>query len=274
MGSEFITVQCNFPDLAANEQVSGSELSNAKVEALLENTIEIVRKKLYDYAPIDKAGIAKFAQPSAAKITNLEAFISALSQIKPGAIEAQMVQFCRDDRNPQKIIEKKLAPVTDIAVNYYLSILFEKMFPVKVKSSGKPQKKEFRFVSNLNGWLAVRKVNLEVAENKEVLSCMVHTLGTIDNKIANYHPNAVFFGSLKTLVSKYPVRKSFGKLVPLIEEAKRIGLLPENDPFLRKYALLRIMGQVGYSPYLTGEMLEAIYPELKIPKPRGRIKKD
>ncbi|MFH1257736.1 MAG: hypothetical protein ABIG96_00085 [Candidatus Micrarchaeota archaeon] len=274
MPSEFIMLQCNFPDLQHSEELKDQQLSNQGASAFLENTIEIIRKKLYDYAPIDRQGIAKLAQPEAAKINNIPAFVSALQQIRPGTLEAQVKPFCKDDRDPARVLEKKLSPVTDIAVGYYFSALFERLFPVKAKASGKPSKKEFRFAANYGGWIAIRKVNLEVAERKEVLSCMVHTLSTIDNKIAQFHSNPQHFSKLNVLLSKYPMRKSFGKLVPLLLEAQKEGLLPENEPFLCKYSLYRIMMQMGFSPYLSGEMLEGIYPELKIPKPRGRMKKE
>jgi hypothetical protein len=232
-----------------------------------------VRKKTYDYAPIDKAGIEKFAAPTATKINSLGDFISILKEIKPGALEGQLLPFCRDDRDPERVIQKKLAPVTDIAVGYYISILFQKLFPIKVKTSGKPTKKEFRFASNYKGWVVIRKVNLEVAERKEVLACMVHSVGSFEKKMGQLYGNLPFLTRLEALISKFPKRKSYGKMVALLEEAKADNLLPENDAFLRKYALYRLMAQLGYSPYLSGETLEGIYPELKIPKPRGRQKK-
>ncbi|MEK7070884.1 MAG: hypothetical protein AAB966_03695, partial [Patescibacteria group bacterium] len=73
---------------------------------------------------------------------------------------------------------------------------------------------------------------------------------------------------------KYPVRKSFGIMIPALVEASKEGLFSQKDARLSKYALLKIMMQFGYGPYLSSAMLEGIYPELKIPKPKGRMKKN
>lgn len=274
MPEEFMMLSASFPDAPYFEQVNGASLTDKTAFALLENAFELIRKKTYDYAPIDKKAIAQFAAPYASKINSLGDLISLLKTLKPGALEAQLIPFCKDDRDPARIIEKKLAPVTDIAVGYFISILFERLFPVKIKAMGRPPKNEFRFAANFKGWIIIRKANFDVAERKEILACMIHTMVSIEKKMAQLHGNSQFLVSLNSLISKYPVRKSFGKMLALLEEAKAQNLLPDNDAFLRKYALYKIMYQLGYSPYLSNEVLEGIYPELKIPKPKGRMKKD
>ncbi|HLC48431.1 MAG TPA: hypothetical protein VJI13_05135 [Candidatus Norongarragalinales archaeon] len=270
---EFILLQCNFPDLQIDDGLKGAAVTDSGVLALLEKTFEAIRKKTYDFAPIDKNGISNLAAQHAPKMRTIPDFITLLSGLKPGGLEAQILPFCRDDRNPERVSEKKLSPVTDIAVDYFICCLYEKLFPVKVNSSGKPPKKEFRFASNLKGWVVIRKVNLEVAEKKEVLACLVHTLESMEPKFAQYRGGTAFFTRLDALLAKYPSRKSFGKLMLLLQEASKEGLLSQTDSFLNKYALYKLLAQLGYSPYLTGELLEGIYPELKIPKPRGRLKK-
>ncbi|MFH0971487.1 MAG: hypothetical protein V1835_02870 [Candidatus Micrarchaeota archaeon] len=274
MAPEFVLFSCNLPNLQIHDELAGADLTPQKIRALLENTFEAIRKSLYNYAPIDKAGIAKLAEQNAKKIGKVADFITVLKGIRPSALEEQLKPYFKDDRDPEKVIGKKLAPVTDIALGYYFSVLFERLFPINVQARGKPSKKEFRFAANCPGWLAVRKVNLEIAEQKEVLACMVHTLGTIDLKLPQYCNNPQFFSRLQACLGKYPPRKSFGKLILLLEEMQDAGMFSENDLFLRKHALYKALSQLGYSPCLSGEMIEGIYPELKIPKPRGRMKKN
>lgn len=271
---EFVMLQCNFADLKHSEDLRGPSLTDAKILQFLQNSYEIIRKKIFDFAPIDKKGIALLAEKNAAGIGSIPDFISLLPTFKPSNLESEALPFCRDDRNPEKVIEKKLSPVTDIAVDYRICLLFEKLFPPNPKTAGKPSKKEFRFTSNYKGWVVIRKVNLEIAENKEVLACLVHTMEGLHRRFAQFHPNPAYFARLDALLSKYPQRKSFGKLILALNEAQKEGLLSQQDAFLNKYGLYRILWQLGYSPYLSGELLEGIYPELKIPKPRGRLKKD
>ncbi|MBI5225352.1 hypothetical protein HY989_05785 [Candidatus Micrarchaeota archaeon] len=274
MPQEFMQLQCDFKEFKLFEKLEGNALNNENVCNLMEKGIEAIRKNLFDFAPIDKKGIEGFAKEDLQKIKTIADLLSLLSQIKPGALETSMAAFCRDDRDPQRIIEKKLAPVTDIAVGYYFSLMFEKIFPIKIKPQGTPPKKEFRFIANYSGWLAVRKVNLEIAENKETLSTMVHTMATIDGKREKFFGTAEFFSKMKAVLSKYPERKSFGKMIPALVEANKEGLFSQKDERLSKYALYKLMMQFGYSPYLSSAMLEGIYPELKIPKPKGRMRKD
>ncbi|MEK6953792.1 MAG: hypothetical protein AABX01_02210 [Candidatus Micrarchaeota archaeon] len=273
MPEEFIMLACGFDDLKHAEQLIGLDLTNPKILSFLDNSFELIRKKAYDFAPIDKAGIAKEAASVASKVNSIPSLISILSTLKPGALESQLLPFCKDDRDPEKVIQKKLAPVTDIAVGYFISQLFGKLFPIKFKAQGSPKKKEFRFASNYKGWVIIRKANLEVAEKREVLACLVHTLESFERKFRQFHPNPAFFTRVDLLLAKYPQRKSFGKMLLALQEAQLEGLLSQSDPFLNKYALYKILCQLGYSPILSGQMLERIYPELKIPKPRGRMKK-
>ncbi len=274
MPPEFVLLSCNFKDLQIHQQLSEKNLTNEQIFSLLNNTFEAIRRKTYDFAPIDKKGIEAFASPTIKKINSLDDLIAVLGETKPAALEEKMKTYCKDDRSPERIIEKKLSPVTDIATGYYFSLLFEKLFPVKISSSGKPPKKEFRFAANYNGWVVIRKVNMAVAENKEVLACLVHTLESIDKKFMQFHGDSASFTALDVLLAKYPSRKSFGKLLLLLREGQKERLLTHNDPFLRKYFLYKLLAQLGHSPYLSGELLGGIYPELKIPKPRGRLKKN
>ncbi len=273
MPEEFVLLSANFKDIRCFEELRGNSLSDGAVVSLLNNSIELIRKKAYDFAAIDNAGIAKFAEVEAKKTSSITDFISILRGIKPQLLETQLRPFCKDDRSLERIIEKKLGPMTEIALCRYISFLFERIFPIQFRPSGKPQKKDFRFAANYKGWVAVRKANLELAENKEVLASLVHALGTICNKLPDLHENKEFFTRLNALLSKYPPRKSFGKLIALVEEMQKAGIFDESDPLLRKYALMAALSQMGFPAYLSGESLEGIYPELKIPKPKGRIKK-
>ncbi|MFH1751147.1 MAG: hypothetical protein ABH863_05705 [Candidatus Micrarchaeota archaeon] len=273
MTEEFVMLQSNLQGAQFSEILKGKDLTNPAIFSLLETTFEAVRKKAYDYAPIDKSGIGRIARQHPPKGKTVADFVTFISGLKPSSLGAELSPFCRDDRNPQRIIEKKLPPVTDIAIGQYLSIPFEDAFPVSFKPSKKPPKNEFRFAANIRGWVIIRKVNLDVAEKKEVLCCLVHTLESIERRFSNFHTNPGFFPRLDAFLARYPSRRSFGKLPGMLLGALAQGLLTQEDPFLNKYALYRLMRQLGYSPYLSGEILEGIYPELKVPKPRGRMKK-
>ena len=49
----------------------------------------------------------------------------------------------------------------------------------------------------------------------------------------------------------------------------------ENERrLLREIYYARVFGRLGFPPFVSTEDFGAVYPELKIPKPRGRMKKE
>lgn len=271
---EFVLLSCNFSDLQLHEELRPPNITPDKVSNVLKRAFDAARMKVHDFAPIDKQGIRALAEAHSGKIKSAGDLAAVLQQLKPSQLEATLQPYCREDRKPDRIIEKKLPPLTDFAVSCYFSGLFEKLHPIRLKPSGKPPQKEFRFAANYGGWVLVRKVHLDAAERKEVMGCLVATMESTGRKASALPEYSQYAPGLEALLSKYPQRKSFAKLPLALEEAQAAGLFQVKDEFFPKYALYGIMAHFGYSPYLTSSQVGEAYPELKIPKPRGRLKKD
>ena len=48
---------------------------------------------------------------------------------------------------------------------------------------------------------------------------------------------------------------------------------PSLYPFAETYFLNSVLKSLNYSPFIDSELVQEVYPDMKLPKPRGRISK-
>jgi hypothetical protein len=137
-----------------------------------------------------------------------------------------------------------------------------------------------RLAANYDGWIVVKKVDLGKAEKKEVLLGLAGIFSSINQKLPSlYSSNPDGFEDLvSSLLNSFPVRKSFVKLPVLLGEASKLeskisdfASNSEGKEVLRQALFLRCFEHAGFPPFVTLESIAGVYPELKIPKPRGNF---
>ncbi len=275
--SEFLLFSANFPDCRFEEKLE--DLQRDKAFLLVKNARSVCWGKMFDYAPIDKAGIERVAF-SYGKPKSISEIASILSSIKPGVLEGQLRSFVKAKTQEQinaETLKKPKGDAVDFAFAYFIFCLWKSVFPESVSfaSKGNPSAKEVRFAANTQGWTAVKKVALN-AENKEVLFALSGIFNTLNRKLPDFAADNAegFENFVSSFLNSFPVRKSFAKLPVLLNEAlkneAKVRSFGEN-PSLEQSFFLRCFEHAGFPPFVSLEAIAGVYPELKVPKPRGNF---
>jgi len=279
LASEFLLFSANFFDCKYEEKLEDVK-SRDKTLSLLKNARSVCWMKMFDYAPIDKNGIEKLAF-SYGRPKSISEIASILSSVKPGVLEGQLRSFVNAKTSEQldaEMLKKPKGDAVDFAFAYFIFCLWKSVFPFAVSSKGNPSANEVRFAASTAGWTAVKKVDLSKAKDKEVLFALAGIFTTLNRKLPDFasdNPEG-FENFVSSFLNSFPVRKSFAKLPVLLNEAlkneQKISQFGSN-PDLRQFFFLRCFEHAGFPPFVSLEAIAGVYPELKVPKPRGNFGK-
>ncbi|MBI5229600.1 hypothetical protein HY991_05800 [Candidatus Micrarchaeota archaeon] len=267
----------------------GEARSPTKEQAieLLNKLNSLSREKIFEYAPIDKKCVEAAAKKDSERIKSIADFIEATKEIQPAKLESQLKACMKtSEEDAATTLEKKRGDPVVFALSYYLHLLLERILPQDRVSLSKSKSgsKEIRFAANYGGWQVVKKVDLEKAKQKAALACLAGIYSCAERKCAELcckNPDA-FEAYVESFLSKFPERKSFSKLPQMLSQideskldAELAGFCEKRErlPLLKKHCLNRIFEYCGYTPFISIGSINEVYPDIKIPKPRGRIKK-
>lgn len=224
----------------------------------------ILDQRHFNYAPLALDQI-KAASPS---FGSAEAFIDHVSKLKYGELAKKLHGAVTYVMPTDEAVLKKIGDPDELAVSTYLHYAFRSVFPSAMPAQKPFAKKEVRLAADMDGWVAVKKVNLEVAETKEVFSALCSMRTVTQRKAMEFTPGFEEFNTrLEAALANYPERKSFGKLGAALNAVKGLS----NNQKLQEYAYSQAMLRVGFPPFLTNDHVASLYPELKIPKPKGNF---
>ncbi|HIH20924.1 TPA: hypothetical protein HA244_06690 [Candidatus Micrarchaeota archaeon] len=287
---DFVWFSSALPNASFDEKIQG-KTSRQALSQLLYSGRNICWAKMFDYAPLDLQGIEKLAA-SYGKPKTLGEISSILSNAKPGVLEGQLRPFVKiksaeqmalDD--PQAAKKMKADPV-DFAFAYFIFCLWRSAYPQSIAfvQKGKPEKQEVRFAVNHDGWVLVKKGDLK-AEPKEILLALASIFASTNRKSIDYameKPDE-FEAFVESFLATFPMRKSFAKLPALLSEAlkqeEKLAKFACHDNVCDR-ALLELVKQsfflscfeyAGFPPFIALDTIGGVYPDLKIPKPRGNF---
>ena len=138
-------------------------------------------------------------------------------------------------------------------------ITFKLNIPSKLKSEKEPSENRIAFIGKYKDWKAVKKQKLEKAENWEISAILCGINNTCVNKSFDFVNLTNEFGK---------ARKSLTTLVAALK-----NLTLPADPKEQTYLVCKTFESSGYRLFASPEMLVKEYPDVKPPKPRGRMKK-
>ena len=272
-----LDLKAGFPDL----QVSAEAKPPTKetLAKLAQTALATCRKKMFDCAPIESAAIAALALKNSPEVNSIPSLAAALSKAKPSAIEGKLLPLCRmppkpaDECDWKKWGEKKKG-IMEIAFARYLNALYEKAIPPIAPERGKFAKKEVRLAANTAGWIAVKKVSLE-ATPEEVLACLAGIHATALRKVGEATGALAI---VEERLGQFPQRNSFGALAQALSAFDHAGARAALEAACGKhlraaedFLYCSFMERFGQAPFVTTEAVGRAFPQLKVPKPRGRI---
>lgn len=236
------------------------------VASLMTDAHTILDQRHLLFAPIQADKIKAITPTFAKGDAGMQAFIDHVSKLKFGELATKLKANLTYTMPTDEAVLKKIGDPNEVTVCAYLHHAFRSVYPLSMPQSKPFAKKEVRLAADFDGWVAVKKVNLEVAERKEVFSSLCSMRTVAQRKAMEFTPGFEQFNdSLEAALAPFPERKSFGKLVAALNAVKGLS----SDSQLQSYAYSQAMLRVGYPPYLTNDHVASLYPELKVPKPKG-----
>jgi len=258
----FVWFACGFDDYTYERR----EESHDGAASLLSEAHAILDQRHLDFAPLQLDRI-KSAAPSFA-VGDASAFIEHASKLKYGELAAKLHGAVTYVMPTDEAVLKKIGDPDELAVCAYLYYAFRSVFPSTMPAKMPFAKSEVRLAADMDGWVAVKKVNLEVAERKEVFSALCSMRSVVSRKAMEFTPGfEEFNATLETALTNFPERKSFGKLAAALNAVKGLS----QDAKMQEYAYSQAMLRVGFPPFLTNDHVASLYPELKVPKPKGNF---
>lgn len=260
IGEDEIIFSGSYKDFDLNLRFN---LSNAK-------NIDVVNVLMY---------INNEIEPSAFKFSEIKTeIIDSLASPAGKSLKA-VIDFLNS--NPQAKIKKELqtaCPVPELmpaAESYFFNRLLTKAevgFKVGASSSTLKSEKEepgkvMIFVGKFGEWTTIKKTSLKDTKDWEVSAFLCGVNYTLINKSFD------FAGTEKNdaLISKLASgRKSFGNLVTAVEKLQEELT---GDSLTDAYMVNKLFVDLGYPPYATPSMLVKAHPDVKPPKPKGRMPK-
>ena len=140
---------------------------------------------------------------------------------------------------------------------------------------------ELLFCANVKGWKCVKRREINSStEDKEIVATLASITATagrkafefsgIDTAAIKVYADLLTKGKRKSfnniadLFSALKPAEVKGKLLPLCKEEKLY-------PFAEAYFMNCIFTNLQLYPWIDPQILAEVYPDLKIPKPRGRV---
>lgn len=142
---------------------------------------------------------------------------------------------------------------------------------------------EILFSAKCGDWVVVKKTTIDEKTTKPEIVYMLTSISeTIGRK--GFEFSGIDVAAIDALAGQAAKgrRKGFGSIAEVFGSLKtaeiKAALLAAareeiKYPIAEAYFVRKVMENLGYSFMPSREVLQAIYPELKIPKPRGRFKK-
>lgn len=225
-------------------------------ERELEQGLRVLREACdqaaFAKAPINARAIEKMAAEQAERISSPAGLAIELSKLKPKSLKAQLDPLVT--RSEPKLGKKKKGDETEFAVSYYLHLLKQRAFQKPQFKANAPKGKSLRLIADLNGWRIVRKADLN-AESDEALSRIASLRDAAGRKLMK----------LRGVEARENNKKSFSNLQKIAE-----SLSGENAESM----LDAEFEASGFPPFISIDQVNRVYPHYKVPKPKGRRRRE
>ncbi|MBI5035830.1 hypothetical protein HZC09_00665 [Candidatus Micrarchaeota archaeon] len=261
----FVWFVAGFEDLSYEKKAETTE----EAAALLRDAKAITERKVFCYAPLDLKGIEALVPKNVEDIPSLAQHLSRIKQGDLSKKFAPLVKFQMPEDEAKR--SKVKGDPVDLAWAYYMHLLARKINPAHAPQTSKTDKKEARLAANYGDWTIVKKVNLGWPD-REILCGLLGIQHTLIQKTPEFSQNfSDYDEKLDRLLESFPERKSFARLPEILNAVAHAEELNTEDFELKDYALTKALARAGFPPYISNDVFSSLYPDLKIPKPRGNF---
>lgn len=141
---------------------------------------------------------------------------------------------------------------------------------------------EIVFSAKYKDWISIKKMEVD---EKTATPEVVHMLANIGESVSRkaFELSGIDRAKIDEYVAKIVKgkRKGFSTLSEIFGELKQsevreVLLSASNEqllPIAEAYFMRKLLTSLGYDLEVGTELMSKVYPELKLPKPKGRFKK-
>ena len=206
----------------------------------------------------------------------LDKFVESISDPSaPSALKSISTSTLRSVFKEAAGDKEKLAPASEA---YFFHKLFQKystpalaqpeMFQGKMPMEKTHPKGRIALLAKYKSWVAIKKMSLVPGvQDYEVSGTLCAINETLVKKAFDFAQ--IDIPALDSEAKK--LAKGKRKSYPAIGEA--LESLPSKPKLESSYLLHALLGEFKVRPYAHREMLSKQYPDIKVPKPRGRMPK-
>ncbi|MFH1306523.1 MAG: DUF2666 family protein [Candidatus Micrarchaeota archaeon] len=145
------------------------------------------------------------------------------------------------------------------------------------------EKDQIVFIAKHKQWISIKKLLIDEYAKSEDISLILSQIQKGANE-KSFSYAEINTEKVEEIAGEYAggARKGFANLAEILKGIKPGELkgkllpackTPQHYPLAEQYFVKCLNEKLGYSPYPTGEILQKVYPKLKIPKPRGNYGK-
>lgn len=199
----------------------------------------------------------------------IQDLITFLESKKPGEWKELLLKAAK---------KEELLPVAEakfISTLLSKNKVFAKITTAIVESRLKPKEQELlegqiSFIGHYKDWISIKKMSVdEKTQDYEVAGILSSINSTLVNKSFDFMGVDKSVDAIATNATKGK-RKSF---INLAEALKKVVPSLTGEKIQDAYILKLVFENLGFAPYATVDLLMPAYPDLKIPKPKGRFAK-
>lgn len=252
IGDDEIIFSGKYKGFDFNARYGLKNATEKDVTCVLCDIVKKIEPYAYEFSGIDCKKIESIASKAGKNLESIAKFI------KENPVRKELAGAVKN--------ELLISEAESYFFNRVLTNANTPMFPDVASSSIKPEKEvvegQMVFIGKYKGWVAIRKLALDKAEDWEVSGILSGAISTALNKAFS------FSGQNENMTTEK--RKSFSAAVDLLGElAGKMG----SDKTRNAYLVVKSLEALGYPPHANLETLAVAYPSLKPKKPRGRIAK-
>jgi len=256
-GDDEIVFSGKYKDFDFSARFDLGKAEEKDVAAALLHVSEKIEEPAYRFSGLDLKKVDEVAK----KCTSIEEIISYLDA---NPIRKMLEPSVRD---------KKLMPAAE---SCFFNLMFKKSgirlrpeIPLKLKPEKIKEEGRIAFIGKYKSWTSIKKLSLkEVDEDWEISGILSGINHSIVNKALEFSCKNYADVEEKAKVAAKGKRKSIAAAAEALESIKG-EINGECGPVL----LTKTLEELKYYTYITPFVLVDAYPDLKPPKPRGRMPK-
>ncbi|MEM3030729.1 MAG: hypothetical protein QXH27_03255 [Candidatus Micrarchaeia archaeon] len=269
MTMEEIAFQARVGNWRANARFEAAQAKNEDIALFLSTVCAECIEKAFEFLEINVAEVDDYARKALGVKRGLEGVAAALREIKPSEAREVFSRAGGNEKAPacEARFLKKLFEEAGAEASLTPSLV-KSVFPSAQLSPSKWEDdlgEGVFFSANCRGWISIKKTSFDARTKPEEKAAAF--AGVAESAQRKGLEFLGVFGEAQEKADSLTAgkRKGFAAL------AQVLSGIDESDAVVRAGITHLALSNLGYATFPTAEILQKIYPGLKLPKPRGRF---